>query len=301
MKNRRKLAGFASVLFAFGMFLAVVGYAAAGFSFSDLAGQRMIETVLEPTGEYENISLVVQAADVKFALSEDERTKIVCREAEKIRHYAQISENTLRIDSVDTRQWFDRIGINFGDVKITVYLPKSAYQNLFVCVTTGDVYVPAAFSFENVRIEGTTSDISMNAEVHEKLNLETTTGDIDAKGVKAKDVSVRLTTGDVRLSDILAEEVYVKTTTGRIELSNVLSGKRLECECTTGGIRFDGLDAGELVLTATTGSIRGTVLSEKEFDAKATTGAVRVPYSRAGSSICRVRTTTGHIDISIGG
>ncbi|MBR3929439.1 MAG: DUF4097 family beta strand repeat protein [Clostridia bacterium] len=300
MTSRKKWARRAAFLFVIGLALALAAFAGAGFSFRNLSGQEMIETVFEPEGEFENISLIAHSSDVKFAPSEDGKTKIVCRTPEKTKYYAKISDNTLLIDSVDTREWFDKLRINWGDMMITVYLPQSAYQNLFVHVTTGNVVIPAGLAFENARIDAATSFVSLHAAVYEKASLKTTTGDIDVKGLNAKELSVRLTTGDANLSDVTAKDVYVKTTTGKIRLTNVKASDKLVGECTTGGIRLNACDAGEIDMKATTGDIIGTLLTEKTFEAKAATGTVRVPYSKQGG-LCSLETTTGDIDIAIEG
>lgn len=301
MKNAGKWMKLALFFFVVGAVFVCASFAGAGFSFENLGAVEMIETTLTLDGEFENISVLAQVSDVKFEISSDGKTSIVLKESEKYRHRAEISENTLYVDTVDAREWFDRFFWNFGKMSVTVRLPESAYQSVFIDITTGDVFIGDDFTLQNLRIECTTGDVLVEAGVQKILNIKTTTGDAKIEGVHAQDVSVEVTTGDAILSDIRAENIKVRTTTGKIRLTKALADDALDCECTTGGIRFDACDAGKIRMVATTGDIMGTFLTEKEFSAKATTGSVQTPFSKAGGGPCSLVTTTGSIDVAIGG
>ena len=90
--------------------------------------------------DYKNISVKADTASVEFVLSSD--SKVVCYESENQKHSVKVKDNTLFIELVDERKWYEHIGINFTSPKITVYLPKTQYASLFIDESTGDIKIP---------------------------------------------------------------------------------------------------------------------------------------------------------------
>lgn len=317
MKNRKKWAA-AILLFVLGLVLAFFGFAGAGFSFENLGAQKIIENTLMPEGEFEDISVVVIASDVLIAPSSDGATRIVCRETEKVKHYAHVSDNTLTIDAVDTREWFDRIGLNFNKTSVTVYLPENEYKNAFIKTTAGAITLSRNFSFANLRAQTTTGAVKAYSDASESLLLSVTTGSIDIKGVKtlkadvktttgsitaqdfavSGDMTATVTTGKIALSDVSAGSLSAKSTTGKLHLTGVDVSGDLTLETTTGDIDFEKTDAENAYLKTTTGDIRGEFLTKKQFSAKTSTGSVRVPDTNSGG-VCRAQSATGDIEIGI--
>ena len=74
-----------------------------------------------------------------------------------------MEDGTLVIEKVDTRKWYDYIGINFGTTKITVYLPEGEYEALFIESHTGDIEIPDGFGFGDMNVTLSTGDVTSSA------------------------------------------------------------------------------------------------------------------------------------------
>lgn len=301
MKNTKKWAFSALILFMTGLVLTGVAFAWADFSLENLSGQKIIENTYEPEGEFDKIAISILNADVIFVHAEDHKTRVEIREIEKIHHYVQISDNSLQITSNDMRKWTDRLNFGMVQTSVTVYLPEDFYESAFVMTLTGDISVPDGFSFGNLDLCTSTGKLSVKGVDSESMNIDGTTGriiltDIDIQG----EFNAHMTTGDVSMKGVNAKNMTVSTTTGDVIMTDVAAEELMSVKVTTGDISFRRCDAGEAYLKATTGDIEGAFLTEKKFEAKATTGHVSVPNTQSGG-LCQATTTTGHIDISIGG
>ena len=301
MKNTKKWAFSALILFMTGLVLTGIAFAWADFSLENLSGQKIIENTYEPEGEFDKIAISILNADVIFTRAEDHKTRVEIREIEKIHHYVQISDNSLQITSNDTRKWTDRLNFGMVQTSVTVYLPEDFYESAFVMTLTGDISVPDGFSFGNLDLCTSTGKLSVKGVDSESMNIDGTTGriiltDIDIQG----EFNAHMTTGDVSMKGVKAKNMTVSTTTGDVIMTDVAAEELMNVKVTTGDISFRRCDAGEAYLKATTGDIEGAFLTEKRFEAKATTGHVSVPNTQSGG-LCQATTTTGHIDISIGG
>ena len=86
--------------------------------------------------------------------------------------------------------------------------------------------------------------------------------------------------------------------TGKIALKNVIATDNFYVERSTGDVRLENCDAGEIRIKTSTGDVTGTLRSEKVFLAKTSTGKVRVPDTITGGR-CEITTSTGDIDIQL--
>jgi len=204
---------------------------------------------------------------------------VVCVEDEKVKHSAKVQNRTLVIDTVDTRKWYDFIGISLGVPKMTVYLPQNEYNSLSIETDTGDITVPKDFSFKNIEIDGDTSDINCFASVSDILEIE-------------------LSTGDIKIDNVTTGRLELSTSTGDITLKNVITTGSLSIETDTGDVKFKDSDADEIYVETSTGDVTGTLLSEKVFITQSDTGRIHVPKTTSGGK-CEIETDTGDIKITV--
>ncbi len=267
---------------------------------------------------YKNISIITTTADVEFVPSENDKTSIVCREQEKLKHSVLVKEETLVIEVNDIRKWYDRIGVVFGAPKITVYIPKGEYGALSVDSNTSDVEIPNDFTFESIdistktgsvenhasslgmiKIKCTTGAIFMENVSADSIDLSVSTGKIRASNIECDgDINIVVTTGNTQLNNLKCENLYSKGSTGDIKLNDVISAKMLSVTRTTGDIKLDSCDGSEIFLQTSTGDISGSLLSEKVFITKTDTGDINVPKTTSGGK-CEINTDTGDIKIKI--
>jgi DUF4097 and DUF4098 domain-containing protein YvlB len=209
--------------------------------------------------EYTNISININTANLVILPTEEDSTTVECFEQEKIKHIVQVKDDTLFIEVVDSRKWYEHIGIFFQSPKVTVYMPQKQYAAVSVKASTADMQI-------------------------EKLS--------------ANHLDITLSTGDMRLTDVQCKNVSGTVSTGDIHLENVIVTQELAMQSRTGDIALEGCDANRLKIKTTTGDVKGWLLSPKVFLATANTGKVNVAQTTAGG-LCEITTGTGDIDVDV--
>lgn len=286
--------------------LSVLGFAvfagamaALGFDFSKISTVKYETNTYEVSGDFDKISIDVDITDIVFEKSDDERCKVVCFEAEKVKHSVRCTNGTLIIDMTDDRKWYDYIGISFASPKMTVYLPQSEYTSLLIDTDTGNIDIPESFAFNKLEIETDTGSVDCMADVSDIIKIESDTGDIGISSVESGcDIDIKTDTGSIKLTDVSCTDFTAESDTGDISIVNTVAGNSICVESDTGNVKLKNSDAEELLIETDTGDITGTLLSEKDFIAKSHTGDVNVPKTQTGGK-CKITTDTGNIKIDI--
>lgn len=267
---------------------------------------------------FKSITVNTDTADIEFIASENSKCSVVCFEQKNVKHSVGVKDGALVIEAVDSRKWYEFICINFAKTKITVYMPKGEYGALSIDSDTGDVDIPADFTFESIDVEESTGDVTNFASVSGEINIETSTGNICVENISAGSlelsvstgkvtvnniqcdgkISVEVSTGKSSLNGITCKSFYSNGDTGDISLVNVIAEERFDIERSTGDVKMEACDAGEVTIVTDTGDVTGTFLSQKAFIAKSDTGRVNVPDSITGGR-CEISTDTGNIKIEV--
>ena len=272
----------------------------------------------EVTDEVLSISVNTATAEISLLPATDGKCTVECYEREYAKHTVTVEEGRLSIESVDTRKWYEHVGIHFGTPRITVYLPKGAYEALSVEATTGAVTVAKDFTFASLGIEQTTGSVKCYASATGEIGIHTTTGKVLVEGVTAGALDLSVTTGDVTVRDTVCTDgvradvstgdallagvscasLFTEGSTGDVMLERVLVRETLTVTRTTGDVTILASDAAELWIQTTTGDVEGTLLTEKIFLVDTTTGEKDVPATVQGGR-CEIHTTTGDIEIKL--
>ncbi len=288
------------------------------WDFTKLSTVRYENNEYEILEDYQHISIITNTADIVFIPSEDPTTSVSCYEQKGNLHSVSVKDGTLEIEIVDTRKWYEYIGIHFGTPKITVHIPQGEYGKLSVKASTGDVEIPEVFKFRSIDILESTGNVKNYASALEDVKIKTTTGSISVEDASAGSLDLTASTGKVTVSGVICEgDIAVGVSTGKTYLSNIrcknftssgstgdISLKNVVAEETffikrsTGNVKFDGSDAAEIFVETETGDVRGSLLSDKIFIAQTDTGSVDVPKTATGGK-CEITTITGDINISI--
>ncbi len=288
------------------------------FDFLKLGTDKYETNTYQITEAFEKISVDVDTAEIKFLPSDDDQCKVVCYEEENRKHSVIVKDSTLNITVNDTRKWYEHIGIFVSSPKLTVYLPQDKYASLSIDTATGSVTIPEEFTFDDIKINGSTGAVECSASVTNlmkidlstgKINLDSltannitltcTTGSVNINSVNAKgNVSANTSTGGIKIANLNCADLNAKTTTGGVNLSNTIATNNFVINTTTGGVKFDYSDATNINVNTTTGGVTGTLLSDKVFITDTTTGSVKVPRTTTGG-VCEISTTTGSIKIDI--
>lgn len=308
----------AAVLVALGGILFTGAMFANGWDFNSLSTVTYTTNTYEVDGDFKNISIDVDTTEIEFVPADNGQCRIVCFEDEKVRHSASVQNGTLVIDTVDTRKWYEYICLSFSQPRMTVYLPQSEYDSLFIGTDTGDITIPKDFSFDTLKIDGDTSDVNCFAYASQGIEIELSTGDIcleaPAAGqlklttdtgriqVNTADVGgnirIETDTGKVNLADTSCKDLFAESDTGYITLKNVIGTGSFTIESDTGNVMFDNSDAAEISVKADTGDVTGTLLSDKVFLTETSTGKINVPKTTTGGK-CEIKTSTGDIKIEV--
>lgn len=307
----------AAALIVAGVGIAAAGFAARGFDRESMSIPNQTENTYVVAEAFDSIHIDTQDCDVTFAMfSGRADTLITCRESDRVSHSVVVEDGVLKVEMMDNRKWYDKIGIFWEDMEMTVYLPESQYQSLRVDTATGDIEVPEQFSFSDVELFSDTGEIDCAAAVAERIVGGTATGDIQIRGGGPGILNLTSDTGDIELYDIgSGGEFRLKTATGSMELENV-NCDSLHTESATGEIELERVvvqtywlalndtgdvtitdsDAAEVSIETATGDVTGNFLSPKIFWAHSNTGKETVPDSQEGGS-CRIESDTGNINV----
>ena len=309
----------ASILCFAGVITCAVGLFGMRFDFSKLNTQPIVTNTHEVTEDFAHISIQTNTADVVFAVSEDDNCHVVCNETEKLTHSVTVEGDTLVIKTEDHRKWYDHIGIFFGEISVTVYLPKYQYDHITIETDTGDVEMPGDFQFGETKVKTDTGDVTWRSIVFGSFTLTTDTGDISLKKIAVtKTLKITSHTGDINLDGLevtkleievdtgktmvcdclVGDSISVECNTGDVLLKNTRAQGRLVIETDTGDVKFDRSDAASILVETDTGDVTGTLLSEKIFFTESDTGDIHVPRGTSGGK-CEITTDTGDIVIEI--
>ena len=169
--------------------------AAMHFDFEKLDNGKYQTNTYTVYDSFHGISVAASTEQVFFKPAEDEKCTVACFEEENRKHEIAVINGALTIKSIDNRKLADHFGFYNRNTEITVYLPESVYSVLRIDTDTGDINIPADFSFDSIAINGHTSDVTCLASASNGIDIAITTGDIYLKAVMAGSVDLKTTTG----------------------------------------------------------------------------------------------------------
>ena len=287
----------AIALLALGTAFVFAGFAVTGFDVNLLSIDPIVTNSSEISEDFDSISVNASVADVNILTSDDEKCRIEFKERKKFYFSAEVRNGTLLIGEVNTRKWYEYIGISFGKTSVTVYLPNDQYTSLSAKLSTGDITVKKSLTFENVSVLTDTGEISLNCDVTGNLSIDTNTGTVNISDNHPNSIKIESDTGNITLGNVECDNLKVETDTGIIRLSDVICSDKLDVTSHTGDVTLKACDASVIRIKTTTGNINGTLLSDKSFITKTSTGKVNVPQTSGDK--CEAETKTGNISFTV--
>ncbi|MBE7059090.1 MAG: DUF4097 domain-containing protein [Ruminococcaceae bacterium] len=288
------------------------------WDFTKLSTEKLETNNYEISGNYKDISITTDTADVTFEICNETKTSVKCFEPKNIKHLVSVKDGTLMIKVIDNRKWYEYIGIFSGSPKITVYIPQGEYGALKLCGSTGDVKIPKNLKFENIDISQSTGNVTNFASATKSINIKTSTGDILTQNIFANSLKLSVSTGKItaynisgsdtfefnvstgktQITDIKCKNLISSGNTGNITMKNVIATEKFSVKRTTGKVRFENCDASEIFMETDTGNVIGSLLSDKVFITNTDTGNINVPKTTIGGK-CEITTDTGDIKITV--
>ena len=252
----------------------------------------------EINDKFSDIEIITDTADIEFILSENLNTSVVCAEQKNINHSVRVKDNTLLIKVDDNRKWYEYININFGKTKITIYLPKNEYGELFIESDTGNINIPNNFNFNSIDIIEDTGNVKNYASVNDNIKVKTSTGNIHIENINANIIDLSASTGNIKIVNAKCVNLLSKVDTGNVLLKNVVATEKFIIETDTGDVKFVASDASDIFVKTDTGNVTGSLLTDKVIFAESDTGNIDVPKIIADEK-CEITTDTGDIKITI--
>ena len=319
--------------------LSCAALAMVGFDVHKLQSEEYEEVTFPVDEAFSAIEIEDSGCDVELIRSEDGTCKVVCDDSEKVYHTVQVTDGVLTVRQTDERRWYEHIGLWFGTRRVRIYLPADRYDRLTASVGSGNVTVPAGFTFRTGTVECGSGNIVFDAAAEETFTLSCSSGNVLGNGgtfgdltvqsnsgnivlsdIGTKGLSVGASSGNVRLNHVRVEGVLsmraasgslsmeqvraaslsVEATSGDVRLSDVLISGHLAARVNSGNIRMTRCDAETLYLGAVSGNISGSLLSGKTFVTQTSSGSVRVPGSSVGGR-CEIVTSSGNIRVTVEG
>ncbi len=254
--------------------------------------------MIDITESFESISVNLTEKDLRIRPSDDSEIKIDYSQRKGMEFSATVENGVLTISEKRTGGLWSHISFGENHSHCTLYIPKGEYKNLTVTTASGDVVVPADFSFEGAELRTTSGDVSVFANITDELDISTASGDVTIANIVCDKIYASTVSGEIELNDVKAASMELKSTSGDTELQEVVCEGLLKCQSTSGEIELSRCDGSELELKSTSGDISGTLLSEKVFMPESTSGDINVPYGGNGGK-CKIETTSGDISFRI--
>lgn len=255
----------ACILVIIGSALLIVTVCSDGFGSGSMLCGNFEERTVDLTEEFVGVEILSDTANVSLFPSESADCKVVYNDNKKINYSIAVEDGILKIKTVDTRAWFERIfSFSFKEASLTVYLPQNDYTSLLIDESTGDVFIHSCFKFNTIDVKVSTGDVMSSAAGAEHIKIQGGTGDVTLDGVNAGSLDVEISTGCIRLNSVVASgDVNVKVSTGDILISN-MGCNNFTSHGDTGNILIDRANvSGNAAVERSTGDviINGTVCS----------------------------------------
>lgn len=308
----------ASILVITGIIIFSVAMSLNKWNLGNLNTNKYVTNTYEINDDFSDITLETDTADIIVIPSDDNNCKVVCYEPETARHSVYVKDDLLTIKVNDQRKWYNYIGIAWTAPKITIYLPKTEYNSLFLKTDTGKVEIPQDFKFENADIEVTTGNVIFHASASDDIKIQSSTGSISVENITANTMELTSTTGNITINSVeCGNDIKLKVSTGKTKVKNVscnnfssdgstghlsledlIATGKIYIKRSTGSASLEKCDASEIYVKTSTGNISGSLLSEKIFITETSTGNISVPKTTTGGK-CELITTTGSIKITL--
>lgn len=293
MSKNLKLIITAAAITVAGAIIFVIGGIMTGFDIKGLSSETPTEATHVLEESFSKIDIRTTVSSVRLLPSDDSICRVECKETERIRHVASVTDGVLTVKLADGRAWYEKIGFFLAQMSVTVYLPEEEYERLTIEADTGSVTVKGGLTFGDADVECDTGSVTWEANVTGNAFFDCGTGKVSVTGAALSRLTVSCSTGSIRLTDVSAASVKLESDTGKVVLTDTLISGHLEIDTDTGSVTVKDSDAATVRIETDTGSVKGNFLTDKTFVAHSDTGSVRVPNTVGGR--CEINTDTGSI------
>ena len=230
------------------------------------------------TSKIDQIELCLRDADVVISCVEGNEIEVIeyAKDDDEQKLFKMSEDgDTLKFE----REYKEHFGMIFGEKEVQHYievkLPKEFKRHLVIENSSGNVALADAFVFDELELETTSGNISIN-DVEAECEIGATSGDIYIEKLDATEVNLGATSGNMTLEEIKGD-LNAGTTSGDIFIGRI-EGKKHEIGCTSGKVTVED--------------------GKGDFEIETTSGDVFL--KKVSGSKHKIETTSGDIDIQEG-
>ena len=302
--------------------------------------EALEEKTVTVTQDFDSIAVKEASTDVQLLPSGDGSCRVVYGENERVRYSVKVEGKTLTVSREDKGSVNFGITFYTREIPLQIYLPEQSYRSLLIESASGDVLPAPGFSWETAEISTASGDLKLQDFQADELQIRTASGEVNLDRVRAEKLRIESASGDQSLRDCKLGTLKLETASGEIDLEEIsLAGEaeldsasgeitlkqveaealelnshsgelRLErtscagmlrAETTSGEIRLKDAAAGSFELRSTSGDVEGNILGTVDFIVDTASGEVSTAGGVRGGAPCRVRTTSGDVDLKAEG
>ncbi len=315
MKKAKKIAIIVAVsMIAVGLIIMVSSMALKQFDMTEFNTMGWETKTYAVEESFTNISIQGNEAAIFLVPATDGNCKVVCTENEVIYDKIEVVDNTLTIERVNESEWYHNIGVNISEIEITVYLPESEYEELFIDNSSGRIDVPGDFTFAEAEVMNSSGKINFMADVTGALKVENTSGgiyvgdnNVDSLSVNgtsgsievmsvvaANDVNVNGSSGGIGVSKVECANISVANTSGVLRLSEIVATGDVNVKGTSGGVHLEDVECANLTGSNSSGKIYCTnVIASGDMKLENSSGGIALEACDASN--LALKTTSGSI------
>ena len=299
-----------------------------GFDFSKLnydlvdgSSQSYVTKTYDISEEFGSIYIEDSSADIYFEKATGDKVYVESYERDDVDYDVEVNNKTLYInrDPKSDLQFFS-IGINTDESRLTVYLPKKAYDELTINTASSDIILSAEIEFSSVDIDVASGDVSVDSKVSESIsvdaassdlfinssdakivNLHTASGEITVSGLNnCEEIEVSTASGEIDLTDIKTKNINCSSSSGEQSYNNVVAYSKMELHSGSGEIKLYSCDAQDIIINTASGEVYGELLSKKKFVTDTASGDIDIAHDAHGENgECNINTASGDITIRL--
>lgn len=254
--------------------------------------------------DFSNISIKNTQYDIILLPSDDDKCRVESMEEEKLYHTVEVTGDTLTIEEVNNKKWFEcfYFGLNpsnWTETTLTVYLPKEEYKNLYLETTSGDIYAESKLTFADAELHNTSGNVIMSEITAESISAKSTSGNVHISNSDIKtELFLKSTSGNTKISETNAGKITSESTSGSVSLKKTKTENDINAHTTSGSIRFSDVEANDISVKSTSGDAELTnSVSAGRFYVKTVSGDIELE-SCDGKNL-NLESTSGEIEGSL--
>lgn len=270
------------------------------FDFDRMTNSDIKQNTYTVDETFSSLEIETSFTDIRIVKSTDGAVKAVCDETDRITYSVSVEDGKLEVNERDNRRWFEKLFA--PDTTLTLYLPEGTWGELDIETSSGDILVSKELTFSSVNIEVSSGDVDFSATVTGRTEIEASSGDVEFKSATLGETEVETSSGEVTFDRVTASgNLCVSTSSGDIDCEELTAVGQLKISASSGDVELWRCDAPNIIIETSSGDVDGSLLTGKTFDAKASSGRVRVPDDNAEGGTCKIRTSSGDIEIRVAG